>query len=127
MDRVIFHIDVNNAFLSWEAVYRLEQGMPGPDLRTIACAVGGDVSKRHGVILAKSMEAKKYKVQTGEPITDALRKCPNLLIIPPTHDIYPRYSKAFMEILCQIVCLFRSCKNSSGNILYIRINSGNIL
>lgn len=99
MDRVIFHIDVNNAFLSWEAVYRLEQGMPGPDLRTIACAVGGDASKRHGVILAKSMEAKKYKVQTGEPITDALKKCPNLLIIPPTHDIYPRYSKAFMEIL----------------------------
>lgn len=99
MDRVIFHIDVNNAFLSWEAVYRLEQGIPGPDLRTIACAVGGDIEKRHGVVLAKSMEAKKYKVQTGEPITDALKKCPNLLIIPPTHDIYPKYSKAFMEIL----------------------------
>lgn len=99
MDRVIFHIDVNNAFLSWEAVYRLEQGIPGPDLRTIACAVGGDIEKRHGVVLAKSMEAKKYKVQTGEPITDALKKCPNLLIIPPTRDIYPKYSKAFMEIL----------------------------
>ncbi len=99
MDRVIFHIDVNNAFLSWEAVYRLEQGISGPDLRTIACAVGGDVEKRHGVILAKSMEAKKYKVQTGEPITDALKKCPDLLIIPPTHDIYPKYSGAFMEIL----------------------------
>lgn len=99
MDRVIFHIDVNNAFLSWEAVYRLEQGIKGPDLRTIACAVGGDVEKRHGVILAKSMEAKKYKVQTGEPITDALKKCPNLMIIPPTHSIYQKYSKAFMEIL----------------------------
>ena len=70
MDRVIFHIDVNNAFLSWEAVHRLEQGISGPDLRTIACAVGGDASKRHGVILAKSMEAKKYKVQTGEPIVE---------------------------------------------------------
>ncbi len=101
MDRVIFHIDVNNAFLSWEAVYRLEQGMKGPDLRTIACAVGGDIEKRHGVILAKSMEAKKYKVQTGEPITDALKKCPNLMIIPPTHSIYPKYSKAFMDILYQ--------------------------
>ena len=99
MDRVIFHIDVNNAFLSWEAVYRLEQGIAGPDLRTIACAVGGDIEKRHGVILAKSPEAKKYKVQTGEPITDALKKCPNLLIIPPTHDIYPKYSKAFVDIL----------------------------
>ena len=99
MDRVIFHIDVNNAFLSWEAVHRLEQGISGPDLRTIACAVGGDASKRHGVILAKSMEAKKYKVQTGEPITDALRKCPHLTIISPTHDIYPKYSRAFIEIL----------------------------
>ena len=98
MDRVIFHIDVNNAFLSWEAVYRLEQGIAGPDLRTIACAVGGDIEKRHGVILAKSPEAKKYKVQTGEPITDALKKCPNLLIIPPTHDIYPKYSKAFVDV-----------------------------
>ncbi|MBQ7766652.1 MAG: DNA polymerase IV [Lachnospiraceae bacterium] len=99
MDRVIFHIDVNNAFLSWEAVHRLEQGISGPDLRTIACAVGGDIEKRHGVILAKSMEAKKYKVQTGEPITDALKKCPNLLIIPPTHSIYGKYSEAFMNIL----------------------------
>lgn len=99
MERVIFHIDVNNAFLSWEAVHRLEQGIPGPDLRTIACAVGGDIEKRHGVILAKSMEAKKYNVQTGEPITDALKKCPGLMIIPPTHAIYPKYSKAFMDIL----------------------------
>ncbi len=74
MKRVIFHIDVNNAFLSWEAVYRLEKGIAGPDLRTIAAAVGGDIEKRHGIILAKSMEAKKYKIQTGEPITDALKK-----------------------------------------------------
>lgn len=99
MNRVVFHIDVNNAFLSWEAVYRLEQGIDGPDLRTIACAVGGDAKMRHGVILAKSMEAKKYKVQTGEPITDAMKKCPNLVIIPPRHDIYSKYSNAFMEIL----------------------------
>lgn len=99
MKRVIFHIDVNNAFLSWEAVHRLEKGIAGPDLRTIAAAVGGDIEKRHGIILAKSMEAKKYKIQTGEPITDALKKCPHLEIIPPTRDIYPKYSKAFMEIL----------------------------
>ena len=99
MERVIFHIDVNNAFLSWEAVHRLEQGIPGPDLRSLDCAVGGDIDKRHGVILAKSMEAKKYNVQTGEPITDALKKCPGLMIIPPTHAIYPKYSKAFMDIL----------------------------
>ncbi len=99
MERIIFHVDVNNAFLSWEAVYRLEQGDAGLDLRTIASAVGGDAEKRHGIILAKSMEAKKFKVQTGEPITDALKKCPHLTIVPSTREIYPKYSKAFMEIL----------------------------
>lgn len=99
MERVIFHIDVNHAFLSWEAVYRLEQGIPGPDLRSIASAVGGDIEKRHGVILAKSIEAGKCKVQTGEPITEALKKCPDLVIVSPTHEIYSKYSKAFIQIL----------------------------
>ena len=99
MDRVIFHIDVNNAFLSWEAVYRLEQGISGPDLRTIASAIGGDATKRHGIILAKSMEAKKYKVQTAEPISDALKKCPTLVVVSPHMEVYKEYSRAFMEIL----------------------------
>lgn len=99
MQRVIFHIDVNSAFLSWEAVYRLEHLGGTLDLRTVPSAVGGDMSKRHGIILAKSIPAKKYHIQTGEPVTDALRKCPGLLIVPPNYSLYEKSSKAFLNIL----------------------------
>ena len=72
---VIFHIDVNSAFLSWTALARLEQGDP-VDLRTIPSIVGGDTSTRHGVVLAKSIPAKAFGITTGEPVVNALRKCP---------------------------------------------------
>ncbi len=98
MDKVIFHIDVNNAFLSWEAVHRLSQG-DTLDLRTIASAVAGDRSKRHGIILAKSNPAKQCGVKTGEAIVDALKKCPNLTLVPPSHGLYRQYSEAFIGIL----------------------------
>lgn len=98
-DRIIFHIDVNSAFLSWEAAHRLQEDADAVDLRTIPSAVGGDMSKRHGVILAKSIPAKKYNVRTGEPIVDALRKCPNLTLVSPNRELYDRNSRAFMEIL----------------------------
>ena len=75
--KVIFHIDVNSAFLSWEAVYRIRHLGGSLDLRTIPSAVGGDITKRHGIILAKSIPAKKYKIQTGEPVVDALRNAHN--------------------------------------------------
>lgn len=98
MEKVIFHVDVNSAFLSWEAVYRLQQG-DTMDLREIPSAVAGDKNKRHGIILAKSTLAKQYGVQTGEPIVDALKKCPNLVLVPPHHGLYEEYSKAFTDIL----------------------------
>lgn len=102
-EKLIFHVDVNSAFLSWEAVERLKHPEQFPeitvDLRDIPSAVGGDRSKRHGIILAKSIPAKKYKVQTGEPITDALKKCPNLVLVPSRHGIYREYSRAFISIL----------------------------
>lgn len=105
MDKVIFHIDVNNAFLSWEAVRRLENGEE-TDLRKIASAVAGDKSKRHGVILAKSVPAKLCGVKTGEPIVDALKKCPDLTLVPPDHDLYQRNSEAFINILkCFTPCV----------------------
>lgn len=97
--RVIFHIDVNSAFLSWEAVYRLNELGESVDLREIASAVGGDRETRHGIILAKSVPAKKYNIQTAEPITDALKKCPDLVLVSPNQKVYRRYSHAFMEIL----------------------------
>lgn len=97
--KLIFHIDVNSAFLSWEASYRLHHLGGTLDLRNIASAVGGDISKRHGIILAKSIPAKKYHVQTGEPVTQALKKCPNLYLVPPNYELYERCSNAMMDIL----------------------------
>lgn len=97
-DSIVFHVDVNSAFLSWEAVNRAKKGME-PDLRTIPSAIGGDMAKRHGVILAKSIPAKQYNVRTGESIMEARKKCPNLLIISPNHKLYKEYSNAFMDIL----------------------------
>jgi len=98
-DRIIFHVDVNSAFLSWEAVYRLHHLGGSLDLRTIPSAVGGDIAKRHGIILAKSIPAKKYKIQTGESVTDALKKCPELTLVPPNYGLYEKNSRAMMDIL----------------------------
>lgn len=99
MGTVIFHVDVNSAFLSWEAVYRLREQQGTVDLREIPSAVGGDKSKRRGIILAKSLSAKAFGVRTGEPLTDALRKCPGLTVVPAHHAMYRQYSQKFMEIL----------------------------
>lgn len=96
---IIFHVDVNSAFLSWEATYRKEILGEEMDLRDIPSAVGGDREKRKGIILAKSMPAKAYNIQTGEPIVAALRKCPNLTIVKPNFGLYVKCSRAFMAIL----------------------------
>ncbi|HJB16393.1 MAG TPA: DNA polymerase IV [Candidatus Blautia excrementipullorum] len=96
MERLIFHVDVNSAFLSWEAVRRVKQGLP--DLREIPSCVGGDPKKRTGIVVAKSIPAKKYGVRTGEPVAMALRKCPDLVCVPSDFDLYVRCSKAFKEI-----------------------------
>jgi DNA polymerase IV len=108
MDTVVFHIDVNSAFLSWEAVKRLQNG-EDQDLREIASAVAGDKNKRHGVILAKSTLAKQYGVKTGEPIVDALKKCPDLTLVPPNHGLYEEFSKAFIQILCEYSPCVEQC------------------
>ena len=99
MDNLIFHIDVNSAFLSWEAVYRLRIRGEKTDLRDIPSAVGGDIKKRHGIILARSTPAKAYGVRTGDTINDALKLCPNLVIVDPHYDLYESCSEAFVEIL----------------------------
>ena len=99
MDRLIFHIDVNSAFLSWSAVKRLEEDSNAVDLRTIPSAVGGDVKTRHGVITAKSIPAKKYGIRTGEPVMTALRKCPDLVLVKSDFDTYRKFSRAFIDIL----------------------------
>ncbi len=98
-ERLIFHIDVNSAFLSWESVYRLKQDPDALDLRTIPSAVGGDAKSRHGIILAKSTPAKKYGISTAEPLASALRKCPDLVIVPSRFDLYLRCSQEMIRLL----------------------------
>ena len=99
MRRIVFHIDVNSAFLSWESAYRVKRGMD--DLRLVPSAIGGDRDKRTGVILAKSIPAKKYGVKTGEPVGMALKKCPTLILARPNFALYESCSKAFMDICKQ--------------------------
>ncbi len=100
MPRRILHIDVNNAFLSWSAVYMLKHGSQ-IDIRTIPSIIGGDESKRSGIVLAKSPVAKKFGIVTGEPIYFAKKKCNNLQIFKGDFNIYREYSKAFYNILIQ--------------------------
>ena len=96
MRKLIFHIDVNSAYLSWEAARRVAKGEP--DLRLIPSAIGGDRDKRTGVILAKSIPAKRFRISTGEPVAAALRKCPDLVIAKPDFKLYVKNSRAFIEI-----------------------------
>ena len=105
--RIIFHVDVNSAFLSWSALKRLEEDPNAVDLRTIPSGVGGDVKTRHGIITAKSIPAEKYGVQTGEPVVKALQKCPQLVLVPPDFETYRKYSRALMEILSEYTSLLQ--------------------
>lgn len=98
MDRIFFHIDVNSAFLSWSAIYRLKQG-DTVDIREIPSIVGGDRSKRHGIVLAKSIPAKKYGIETAEPVVNAFRKCPTLVSVEANGEFYREMSNAMMDYL----------------------------
>lgn len=98
MERLIYHVDVNSAYLSWEATEQLKNGAE-LDIREIPAIIGGDTAKRKGVVLAKSIPAKKYGIRTGEPVTDALKKCPDLKSFSPNFALYKKYSNAFIQIL----------------------------
>ncbi len=94
------HIDVNNAFLSWTAVYLLHKGYK-TDIRNIEAIIGGDESRRHGIVLAKSMVAKSRGVKTAETIRDAKRKCYNLKIFPPYYKLYKYMSHKLFDIISE--------------------------
>ena len=97
-DRIIFHIDVNNAFLSWTAVYLLDKGYKR-DIRKIPAIIGGDEKSRRGIVLAKSPVAKKYGIVTAETLYSARKKCKNLEIFPPNYNWYYKKSKELMKYL----------------------------
>ena len=98
-ERIVFHVDANSAFLSWSAVYRVKVLGEKTDLREVPSVVAGDKESRHSIILAKSTPAKKYGIQTGEPLFQALEKCPELQILQPDYDLYVRASRSFVKIL----------------------------
>ena len=100
-ERVIFHVDVNSAFLSWSAAYRVKVLGESQDLREIPSVVAGDRESRHSIILAKSTPAKKYGIQTGEPLFQALEKCPNLAVVEPDYELYVQASRHFVSLLRQ--------------------------
>ena len=91
MERTIIHSDMNNFYASVECMLDMS-------LRDKPIAVGGDVENRHGIILAKNYEAKKYGIQTGEALWQARQKCRNLIIVPPHYEQYLKYSKLAREI-----------------------------
>lgn len=98
---IIYHIDVNSAFLSWTAVKRLRDNPEALDIRTIPAVIGGDEKKRHGIVLAKSVPAKAYGIQTGEPLVQTRKKCPDILIVPPDFATYVSMSEQLMNFLKQ--------------------------
>ncbi len=97
--RYVLHIDVNSAFLAWSAVYRIRELGETDDLRDIPSVVGGDEESRHGIVLAKSVPAKKYGIETAEPLASARRKCPGLIVVPSDFHTYKKYSNAFIDLI----------------------------
>ncbi|MBR5047321.1 MAG: DNA polymerase IV [Eubacterium sp.] len=100
-ERIIFHIDVNSAFLSWSAIRLLESGSR-VDLRTVPSIVGGDQKTRHGIVVAKSIPAKGYGIHTADTVASAFQKCPNLISVKPDHTYYHKKSQELMDYLKEI-------------------------
>ena len=100
MERQILHVDVNNAFLSWTAVEMLKEGSK-IDIRQIPAIIGGDESKRSGIVLAKSPKAKEFGIKTAETIYQAKMKCPNIQIYPSNFTIYKKYSNQLYNLLLE--------------------------
>lgn len=98
MERIILHVDVNNAYLSWTAVWMLKNGY-NKDIRNRYAIIGGDESQRRGIVLAKSNLCKKKGVVTAEYIGSARRKCPYLEIYKPNFKIYKYFSDKMFEYL----------------------------
>ena len=100
MEKQILHIDVNNAFLSWTALEMLKEGAT-IDIRTIPAIIGGDETRRSGIVLAKSMKAKQFGIVTGETIYQAKKKCPQLQVFQGKYNKYKEYSDKLYNLLLE--------------------------
>ena len=100
MERQILHVDVNNAFLSWTAVDMLKHGC-NLDIREIPAVIGGDETKRSGIVLAKSPKAKMFGITTGETLYQARMKCPGIRVYPVNFKLYKENSNKLYQLLLQ--------------------------
>lgn len=100
MERQILHVDVNNAFLSWLAAYKLKNGEK-VDIREQVAVIGGDESKRSGIVLAKSPKAKQFGIVTGETLYSARQKCRSLQVYQGNFKIYREYSNKLYNLLLE--------------------------
>ena len=98
MDRIVMHIDVNNAFLSWTAIDLLNHGYD-KDIRELNAVIGGDEEARRGIVLAKSPIAKKNGIVTAETLYQARKKCPDLLVFPSNYPYYQKKSKELFDLI----------------------------
>lgn len=98
MERIIMHIDVNNAFLSWSAIDLLNKGYKY-DIRNSYAVIGGDEKMRSGIVLAKSTPAKKLGIVTAETLYSARKKCKVLKVYPPNFKFYNKMSNKFFSLL----------------------------
>lgn len=101
-ESLVCHIDVNSAFLSWTAADRIKRLNERVDIREIPAVIGGDQKTRRGIVLASSITAKAYGIKTGEPLFQAIQKCPNLSVYAPDYPLYVRYSAQLMELLYEV-------------------------
>ena len=98
MERIVLHIDVNNAFLSWEALKLLSEGYD-KDIRTLEAIIGGDEESRHGIVLAKSTPAKKKGIKTAMSLYEARKIIPNILVFKPHYSYYQKRSDELFELI----------------------------
>ncbi len=101
MERIIIHSDLNNFYASVERLL-------DPSLAGKPVAVCGDREARHGVVLAKSEEAKKFGVKTGDTVWQAQRKCRDIVIVPPHFEEYIEYSKKVRAVYARYTDLIES-------------------
>ena len=93
----VCHIDANYYYGQIEALYR-------PDIRGKAFVVGGDQESRKGIVLTKSPAAKKFGIKTGSSITEALKLCPKLIVVPANYPLYLHFTERMREIVLQHLC-----------------------
>ena len=92
MCATILHVDINNFYAGVEI-------RDCPSLAGLPLVVGGDIEARHGIVLAKNNIAKSFGIQTAETIVSAVRKCPNLSIVPAHFEKYEQAMRQSREIL----------------------------